>query len=46
MFDVNTPDSIFALKKWWDEFCDRAPVADEDINIIVVVPVGNKSIRF
>lgn len=42
MFDVNTPDSMFALKKWWDEFCDRAPVADEDINDYCCVVVGNK----
>ena len=42
MFDVNTPDSMFALKKWWNEFCDRAPVADEDINDYCCVVVGNK----
>ena len=42
MFDVNTPDSMFALKKWWDEFCGRAPVADEDMNDYCCVVVGNK----
>ena len=33
---------MFALKKWWNEFCDRAPVADEDINDYCCVVVGNK----
>ncbi|KAF8808601.1 ras-domain-containing protein [Phlegmacium glaucopus] len=42
MFDVNTPDTMLALKKWWDEFCDGAPVADEDINEYCCVVVGNK----
>ena len=42
MFDVNTPDSMFSLKKWWDQFCDRAPVADEDISDYCCVVVGNK----
>ena len=42
MFDVNTPDSMFALKKWWHEFRDRAPVADEDMNDYCCVVVGNK----
>ena len=33
---------MFSLKKWWDDFCDRAPVADEDINDYCCVVVGNK----
>ena len=42
MFDVNTPDTMLALKKWWDEFRDRAPVADEDMDGYCCVVVGNK----
>jgi len=33
---------MLALKKWWDEFRDRAPIADEDINEYCCVVVGNK----
>lgn len=33
---------MFALKNWWNEFCNRAPVADEDINDYCCVVVGNK----
>ncbi|KAF8154974.1 P-loop containing nucleoside triphosphate hydrolase protein [Crassisporium funariophilum] len=42
MFDVNTPETMQALRKWWDDFCDRAPLADEDINDYCCVVVGNK----
>jgi len=33
---------MLALRKWWDEFRDRAPVADEDVNDYCCVVVGNK----
>ncbi|KAF8896758.1 P-loop containing nucleoside triphosphate hydrolase protein [Gymnopilus junonius] len=43
MFDVNTPETMLSLKKWWAEFCDRAPVlSDADMNEYCCVVVGNK----
>ncbi|KAF8336690.1 ras-domain-containing protein [Amanita rubescens] len=43
MFDVNQPDTLESLTKWWDEFCARAPVDEEDMeNFCCVVVVGNK----
>ena len=42
MFDVNRPDSLRGLQKWWDEFKARAPVADEDAEDFCCVVVGNK----
>ncbi|GLB41990.1 putative ras-domain-containing protein [Lyophyllum shimeji] len=30
MFDVNTPETMTALTKWWAEFRERAPLADKD----------------
>ncbi|KAI0314547.1 P-loop containing nucleoside triphosphate hydrolase protein, partial [Amylostereum chailletii] len=42
MFDVNRPDTLHALERWWAEFCERAPVADEDMEDYCCVVVGNK----
>ncbi|KAF8956649.1 hypothetical protein BDZ97DRAFT_1850735 [Flammula alnicola] len=42
MFDVNNPETMLSLKKWWADFCDRAPLADEDMNDYCCVVVGNK----
>ncbi|PPQ82093.1 hypothetical protein CVT25_014339 [Psilocybe cyanescens] len=43
MFDVNAPETMVAMKKWWADFCDRAPVAnDVDMNDYCCVVVGNK----
>lgn len=42
MFDVNTPETMHALKKWWADFCDRAPLADGDAHDYCCVVVGNK----
>ncbi|KAF8054331.1 ras-domain-containing protein [Lyophyllum atratum] len=42
MFDVNTPETMTALTKWWAEFRERAPLADEDMEDYCCVVVGNK----
>lgn len=42
MFDVNTPESMQSLKKWWADFCDKAPLADGDMHDYCCVVVGNK----
>lgn len=42
MFDVNTPETMLALTKWWADFCARAPLADADAQDYCVVVVGNK----
>jgi Ras-related protein Rab-7A len=42
MFDVNEPDTLEALTKWWDEFRESAPLADEDMEDYCCVVVGNK----
>jgi len=42
MFDVNTPQTMEALKKWWAEFRHSAPLADEDAEDFCCVVVGNK----
>ncbi|KAG9311170.1 P-loop containing nucleoside triphosphate hydrolase protein [Chiua virens] len=43
MFDVNRPESLTALKKWWQEFRERAPLYDEDLEDYCCVVVGNKT---
>ena len=30
MFDVNQPQTLEALTKWWNEFKERCPVPDEE----------------
>ncbi|KAJ6522913.1 P-loop containing nucleoside triphosphate hydrolase protein, partial [Mycena capillaripes] len=42
MYDVTSPATLHALKKWWNEFREKAPVADEDVRGFCVVVVGNK----
>ena len=42
MYDVNRPQTLQGLKKWWKEFQERAPVPDEDASDYCCVVVGNK----
>jgi Ras-related protein Rab-7A len=42
MFDVNDRRTLHALRRWWEEFRDRAPVLDEDAEHFCCVVVGNK----
>ncbi|KAK0458240.1 ras-domain-containing protein [Desarmillaria tabescens] len=42
MFDVNVPQTMESLNKWWQEFCERAPLAEEDAEDFCCVVVGNK----
>jgi Ras-related protein Rab-7A len=42
MFDVNAPHTMEALTKWWAEFRDSAPLADEDVADFCCILVGNK----
>lgn len=42
MFDVNQPQTLDALTKWWDDFRDKAPVSDEGLEEFCCVVVGNK----
>lgn len=43
MFDVNQPETLTALKKWWQEFRERAPLYDEDLEDYCCVVIGNKT---
>ncbi|KAI0074807.1 P-loop containing nucleoside triphosphate hydrolase protein [Panus rudis PR-1116 ss-1] len=43
MFDVNQPKSLDALTKWWEEFKDKAPVPDDEVDKFCCVIVGNKT---
>ncbi|KAF8182886.1 ras-domain-containing protein [Pholiota molesta] len=42
MFDVNAPETMHALTKWWADFCARAPLPDADMHDYCCVVVGNK----
>ncbi|KAJ7597198.1 ras-domain-containing protein [Mycena floridula] len=42
MFDVNQPKTLHDLIKWWQEFCDRAPLHESDMQDFCCVVVGNK----
>ncbi|KAG7440602.1 ras-domain-containing protein [Guyanagaster necrorhizus] len=42
MFDVNASQTMDALKKWWQEFREGAPLAEEDAEDFCCVVVGNK----
>ncbi|EJD04593.1 ras-domain-containing protein [Fomitiporia mediterranea MF3/22] len=42
MFDVNRPETLSALTKWWDSFKAHAPVPDEEAEDFCCVVVGNK----
>ncbi|KAL1741156.1 ras-domain-containing protein [Schizophyllum fasciatum] len=41
-FDANDRESMRSLLKWWDEFRQRTPVADEVLEEYCCVVVGNK----
>ena len=43
MFDVNQPQTLEALTKWWNEFKERCPVPDEEAERFCVILVGNKT---
>ncbi|KAF5309533.1 hypothetical protein D9619_012413 [Psilocybe cf. subviscida] len=43
MFDVNAPETMLALRKWWQDFCDRAPLDDAAVSDYCCVVVGNKT---
>ncbi|PIL27876.1 transporter [Ganoderma sinense ZZ0214-1] len=42
MFDVNQPQTLGALTKWWDDFRDKAPVPDDRVEEFCCIVVGNK----
>nr|VWO96465.1 Ras-like protein Rab7 [Ganoderma boninense] len=42
MFDVNQPQTLGALTKWWDDFRDKAPVPDDRLEEFCCIVVGNK----
>jgi len=42
MFDVNARHTMDSLVRWWAEFRDKAPLADEDMEDYCCVVVGNK----
>ncbi|KAF5309742.1 hypothetical protein D9611_013617 [Ephemerocybe angulata] len=42
MFDVNAPETMISLKKWWAEFKERAPLDERDAEDYCCVVVGNK----
>lgn len=42
MFDVNKPETLGALRKWWSDFCERAPLGEEEMEGFCCVVVGNK----
>ncbi|KAG6815781.1 hypothetical protein H0H87_011400 [Tephrocybe sp. NHM501043] len=42
MFDVNSPASMTALTRWWAEFREHAPLADDEMEDFCCVVVGNK----
>ncbi|KAI5119030.1 hypothetical protein M0805_001853 [Coniferiporia weirii] len=42
MFDVNRPETLAGLARWWAEFRACAPVLDADARDYCVVVVGNK----
>ena len=42
MYDVSSPKSLHSLRKWWDEFKQRAPVREGEEEDFCCVVVGNK----
>jgi len=42
VYDVNKPETLQGLRRWWNEFKDRAPVMDEEAEDYCCVVVGNK----
>ena len=43
MFDVNKPETLTGLAKWWNEFKVRAPVPEDEAEDYCCVVVGNKT---
>ncbi|KAH9963601.1 small GTPase superfamily, partial [Russula dissimulans] len=43
IFDVNQPETLRALGRWWSEFCTHAPLSDEEMEEYCLVVVGNKT---
>ena len=42
MYDVSSPASLTSLRKWWNEFRERAPVREDEEESFCVAVVGNK----
>ncbi|KAK7049911.1 hypothetical protein VNI00_005341 [Paramarasmius palmivorus] len=42
MFDVNDEKTLKALERWWEDFKDKAPLREEDMEEYCCVVVGNK----
>ncbi|KAJ4469202.1 hypothetical protein J3R30DRAFT_3713853 [Lentinula aciculospora] len=42
VFDVNAPDTLQALIKWWEQFKVHAPLEDDELGSFCCVVVGNK----
>lgn len=42
MYDVSSPNSLKSLKKWWDEFKEKAPVMEGEEEDFCCAVVGNK----
>ncbi|KAH9836823.1 ras-domain-containing protein [Rhodofomes roseus] len=42
LFDVNKPETLQSLVRWWADFREKAPVPDEDLQDFCCVVVGNK----
>ncbi|KAH8105072.1 ras-domain-containing protein [Phellopilus nigrolimitatus] len=42
MFDINRPETLVGLARWWDQFKACAPVLDEEAEDFCCVVVGNK----
>ena len=42
VFDVNVPETLQSLRKWWETFCDYAPVPEDEAYRFCTVFVGNK----
>jgi Ras-related protein Rab-7A len=43
IFDVNQPETLRALDRWWSEFCACAPLGDDETEDYCLVVVGNKT---
>ncbi|KAH7104222.1 ras-domain-containing protein [Auriculariales sp. MPI-PUGE-AT-0066] len=42
VFDANTPSTLESLRRWWETFCDYAPVPEDEAHKFCTVFVGNK----
>jgi Ras-related protein Rab-7A len=43
IFDVNQPETLCALDRWWSEFCACAPLNDDETDDYCLVVVGNET---